>query len=133
MEHIKKKVTDLMLKYETNNPFQIAKAKGIFIKYEILGDIMGYYSHLHRIQIIHINETARARERDFICAHELGHALLHPDANTPFLKRHTLYHVDWIEQEANYFAKELLFANKTITSSEIVNDYGVPYDVAKNF
>ncbi|PAF13661.1 ImmA/IrrE family metallo-endopeptidase [Shouchella clausii] len=133
MEHIKKTVNELTLKYETNNPFQIAKAKGIFVHFEILGDIMGYYSRLHRIQIIHINETTRAKERDFICAHELGHALLHPDSNTPFLKRHTFYSTDRIEQEANCFAKELLFADKTITSSEIINDYGVPYEVAKNF
>ncbi|GIN13147.1 hypothetical protein J26TS2_30140 [Shouchella clausii] len=133
MKHIKKIVTDLMLKYETKNPFKIAEAKGIFVKYEILGDIMGYYSSLHRIQIIHINEKTRAKERDFICAHELGHAVLHPDANTPFLKRHTFYSTDRIEQEANYFAAELLFVDKTVTSSEIMHEYGVPYEVIKNF
>ncbi|WP_138090920.1 ImmA/IrrE family metallo-endopeptidase [Halalkalibacterium halodurans] len=133
MRHVKGKVNELIKKYETSNPFKIATCRDIHINYESLGNIMGYYTQQFRIQMIYINEDTTEKERLFICAHELGHAILHPEANTPFLKRHTLYSTDRIEQEANYFAAELLFYDKTLTSSEVIHEYGVPYEVIKNF
>lgn len=50
----------------------------------------------------------------FTCAHELGHAILHPDASTPFLRSKTLLSVDKMEIEANTFAVELLIPNELI-------------------
>ncbi|MGN7287541.1 ImmA/IrrE family metallo-endopeptidase [Shouchella rhizosphaerae] len=133
MLEVKEKVKYIVKKHETRCPFKIAAAKGIIIRYVALGGILGYYSKSHRFRVIHINEAVKAKEQEFICAHELGHAVLHPEANTPFLKRHTFYSTDRIEQEANYFAAELLFIDKTVTSSEIMHEYGVPYEVIKNF
>lgn len=48
----------------------------------------------------------------FICAHELGYAIFHPDANTHFLKKNTLFSTESIELEANFFAVRLLFSKK---------------------
>lgn len=53
-------------------------------------------------------------EQCFACAHELGHALLHPDANTPFLTKYTYLSVDKYEIEANKFALELLVPDELL-------------------
>lgn len=107
-KHIYKKVAKLIKKYDTNCPFKIAQEIGIHILYENLGSVSGYYNKNFQIKIIHINQNANEDEKRFICAHELGHAILHPDANTPFLKKHTFFTTHRIEFEANIFALSLL-------------------------
>ncbi|ASF30052.1 hypothetical protein WV34_15355 [Bacillus amyloliquefaciens] len=128
MESIAKKVKTLTKKFETNDPFEIAKALGIEVVYEELGKTLGYYSRHFRIKVIHINQNASEKCKVFICAHELGHAVCHPDANTPFLKNHTFFSTDRIEEEANFFAVNLLFssANACVTVEEAVKQYGIP-------
>ncbi|QOK28028.1 ImmA/IrrE family metallo-endopeptidase [Cytobacillus oceanisediminis] len=125
-----KKVEDLIKRYKTNCPFKIAEYLGIQIVFENLGKTLGYYNKNFRIKSIHINENAGDRQKYFICSHELGHAVCHPDANTPFLKRNTLFSTDKIEVEANLFAVRLLFApeyiNQSISLKEAIEEYGVP-------
>ncbi|QBK24967.1 ImmA/IrrE family metallo-endopeptidase [Ureibacillus thermophilus] len=71
----------------------------------------------------------------FVCAHELGHAVLHHDANTPFLKRKTLFSTERIEIEANKFAVELLMPDdfmreySHLTIYEIAMMANVPREV----
>ncbi|WP_141771547.1 ImmA/IrrE family metallo-endopeptidase, partial [Bacillus licheniformis] len=79
--------------------------------YEDLGKALAYYSRHFRVKVIHINQNANEHNKEFICAHELGHAIFHPDANTPFLKRKTLFSTDQIELEANFFAISKKFFN----------------------
>lgn len=105
---IKQKVSYLKRKYVTNSPFAIASELGIKIIYEDLGSINGYYNKVFRMKQIHINRNIPEHMKKFTCAHELGHALLHPNASTPFLKNNTLLSVDKLEIEANKFAVELL-------------------------
>lgn len=130
MEIIRKKVDSLTLKYDTNCPFKIAKELGVQVQYEYLGNILGYYSKHFRIPIIHINEAAGELQQIFTGAHELGHFILHPDANTPFLKKHTLFSTDRIEMEANTFAMELLFSkgdtDRVVSIYEAIEEYGIP-------
>ncbi|WP_371916012.1 ImmA/IrrE family metallo-endopeptidase [Paenibacillus sp. P3E] len=56
--------------------------------------MLGYYNSSRRLQMIHINNTASQQDQRFTCAHELGHVILHPNVNTPFLRRLTL--ILWI-------------------------------------
>ena len=51
----------------------------------------------------------------FTCAHELGHAVMHPKANTPFLREHTLFSVNKLEIEANRFAVCLCYPTAYIS------------------
>jgi Zn-dependent peptidase ImmA (M78 family) len=51
-------------------------------------------------------------------AHEIGHAILHPTVNTPFLKANTLFLISRIEREANEFAVELLMPDYALYSHE---------------
>lgn len=88
---IKSIVEKLIRIHESNCPFQIAKALKIQLIYEELGNIMGYFSRDSRFKFIHINQNLNEIDRKLTCAHELGHAILHLDVNTPFLKLHTFF------------------------------------------
>ena len=98
----------------TRDPFEIARQKHIIITEEPLGSIRGYYSRSHRQPVIHINSALSESQRRFTCAHELGHALLHPKANTPFLHIRTLFSVNRYEIEANRFAVWLLISDEDL-------------------
>ncbi|WP_368780903.1 ImmA/IrrE family metallo-endopeptidase [Alicyclobacillus fastidiosus] len=131
---IKEKVKMLVAKYGTSSPFEIAEARKILIFKHPLGNILGYYTRHRRVQMIYLNSHVEDRHlQRFVCAHELGHATLHPEVNTPFLRRNTLFSVDKIEREANTFAVELLIPDDAVyrnegcsTSREISTAYGVP-------
>lgn len=104
----KQKVDFLCKKYETRNPFEIAKQLDIQIIIEPLGSIRGYYSSSYQIKFIHINQDLPPDIQRQVCAHELGHAILHHKCNTPFLRANTLFSIDKLEKEANRFMALLL-------------------------
>lgn len=135
---IKKIVEDLVKKYDTNDPFEIAAAKNIYVfEQDLHKEIFGFYKYIRRNKFIYINSNLSNEDKVFTCSHELGHSELHPRINTPFLKRKTLYSVDQIETEANRFAVELLLLDKSVyeykesdfTINEIAGIYGVPNEV----
>lgn len=115
---IKKLVTQIIKKYKTNNPFELAEALGIDVLYENLGSINGYYTKILRCKFIHVNYNLDEARQRYTIAHELGHALLHPNANTPFLREKTLFSVDKLERQANTFAVELLMPDSLIQQYE---------------
>lgn len=136
MESITAKVEKLVEKYKTNDPFKIAACLDIQVSYENLGNILGYYNRAFRMKSIHINENASDGQRSFICGHELGHAILHSDTNTPFLKKHTFFSTDRIELEANFFAIYLLFSSNhfegQLTIEDAIGHYGIPRRLIEN-
>lgn len=101
---IKETAERLCKRHHSRNPFELCQALNIIVLYEPLGTVRGYYSKSHRFRVIHINENLSENQQLFTCAHELGHAVLHPNANTPFLREHTLFSVDKLEVQANRFA-----------------------------
>lgn len=126
---------NLAKKHKTNDPFEIAKQKGILVLFEPLGKTLGYYNRYKRISFIHINHSIDEALQKFVCAHELGHAVLHQNANTPFLKRNTFFSTSKIEVEANKFAAELLMPDDLLleyshlTIYEIAMMANVPREV----
>lgn len=81
---IKEYVLNIVAKYQTIDPFEIARQKNIIVLFEDLGNTLGFYNTYKRFKFIHINNQIDENAQRFVCAHELGHALLHPKANTPF-------------------------------------------------
>lgn len=128
---IKNLVDQLIKKYGTSNPFKLYKLLGIAVVFEPLGSIHGYYSRSHRTKVIHINENLSRKKQLSTCAHELGHAIQHPNENTAFLKSKTHFPTSKIESEANEFMIELLF-NQDITIHEAVEKYGIPRRLIEN-
>ncbi|MCQ5364762.1 ImmA/IrrE family metallo-endopeptidase [Anoxybacillus salavatliensis] len=134
---IKQIVEKLVKKHGTNNPFEIASQKGIVLLFEQLGGVYGYHHSFKRINIIHINSELDESMQRFVCAHELGHAVLHPELSTSFLQKNTLFCMDKVEREANEFAVELLlpddciytYRNTDMTIYEVATTYGIPKEV----
>lgn len=103
--------TGICKKYHTHSPFEIAYRRGVHVLYENLGNVRGYYSRTMRQSFIHINQSMSRHQQLFTCAHELGHSILHPNTNTPFLQASTLYSVDKLEVQANRFALEISYTD----------------------
>ena len=97
-QDIKGTVEQLCKKYGTRSPFEIARQRRILIQYEPLGTVRGYYNTAYKQKIIHINSDLDGDQQFLVCAHELGHSVLHP-----FFKAHTLFSVSKMETEANRF------------------------------
>ena len=108
---IKRIVERIMKEHKTNNPFTIADNLGIIILYHNMKNVLGFFNKYKRIKVIHLNNNVPEKLQTFVCAHELGHAILHPNVNTPFLKSNTLYSADKIERQANTFGVELMLTD----------------------
>lgn len=93
-------------RYGTSNPYEIADARNIIVKREELGHIFGYHNYCFRQHFIHINWNLCDELQRYTCAHELGHAILHEDANVSYLMRHSFFCP--AENQANAFAAGLL-------------------------
>ena len=102
----------LCVRYKTRNPFELADLLNIIVLEEPLGKVCGYYNHICKQKMIHINRNLGFESKSFICAHELGHAILHPDSNTPFLKQNTFTVISKMEIEANHFAVSFLYSDE---------------------
>lgn len=135
---IKDIVGDLINRNNTADPYELAALKKIHVIYHDLHhEIQGFYKYDKRNKYIVINGNLHEANQKFVCAHELGHAELHPRVNTPFLREKTLLSIDRIEVEANTFAVELLLPDKAIyehrdvgmTLNEIASLYCVPEEV----
>jgi len=121
MDFIQKKVSELYKKYNTKNPFELAKLLNITVLYEELGEINGYYNSYVREKMIHINNNLDYKKQLFTCAHELGHAIIHPNSSTPFLRKNTLFSINKLEMEANQFAMDLLINDSEF--KELLEDH----------
>lgn len=101
-------------KYKTRSPYELADLMGISIHRCELGTIRGYYSKKFRIKQIVLNCNLTENDERFVLAHELGHAIMHENLNTPFLTENTLFSKNKFEKEANTFAIELLVPDAEI-------------------
>lgn len=123
---LKEKVSKLFKKYKTTDPFELAAYMNIIVIFwDLHEQIQGYYKYDRRNRYIVINKNLSYEYQRFVCAHELGHAILHTRINTPFLTKYTLMSVDKIEREANQFATYLLLYDKNF------EDYETKYDLLR--
>ncbi|MGE7838040.1 ImmA/IrrE family metallo-endopeptidase [Viridibacillus arvi] len=137
MSWIKTITETLHIKHKTRNPFELASHLNInVVLWDLHEEINGFYKYERRNKFIYINSNLNYEKQYLVCAHELGHAVLHPRANTPFMKRNTLLSVSRIEVEANTFAAELIIPDDLIkecdqlTVYEIASLHNVPVEIA---
>ncbi|WP_342475365.1 ImmA/IrrE family metallo-endopeptidase [Weizmannia sp. FSL K6-0777] len=133
---IKNKVEQLTKTYKTNDPFELAAAMNIQLyQWDLHSEIMGFYKYIRRNRFIFINSNLVDEDKKFTCSHELGHAVLHPKVNTPFLRANTFYSIDKIEREANEFAVNLLLYDKNLedyeTKFDVLRENGIPYEMER--
>ena len=110
-------------RYNTNNPFYIARERNIRILYEPMKTTLGVYVRYRRFQHIILNDDLSEGMQHFVCAHELGHSILHADLNVPKLTRYTMFSRDKFERQANTFAVELLLPDELLREHEDCSIY----------
>lgn len=127
-------VQTLCKKYKTRNPYELADSLGIQVFFRNLGTVRGYYYRAHRVKLIYLHNNLPEYLERFVLAHEIGHSVMHPNSNTPFLQT-TLFSVDKLEIEANKFAAELIISDTDLrgyrdyTISQIAGIYGLPVEI----
>lgn len=99
----------LVRKFGTRDPFRIADALGMSVVRIPLHGIRGLYQYMKRCKIIYIDSSLSEMDTRFVCAHEIGHALMHRGCNRIFMDTHTYFSVNRYEIEANRFAVDLLY------------------------
>lgn len=106
------KANELARKYGTRNPFEIIKSLNVIVVFYPLDGVNGFYQYFQRNNIIYIDERLSEAEKMFVCAHELGHMLLHKKSNAIFMDSRTQLNTSKYELEADRFAMNLLVANE---------------------
>lgn len=133
---IKKIVQRLCHKYGCSDPYELAGYLEINIRFENLGTMQGYFHRMCRIKQVVINENLPEQVKKFVLAHELGHSIMHPDCNTPFLQS-TFFSTDRLEIQANKFAAELIIQDMDLmehwdfTLDQWAAFYGLPVEIIK--
>ena len=112
--NIKQKANSLAKRYNSRNPFEIIKNLNVILVYYPLKDVRGFYQYFQRNNIIYIDENLTESEQIVVCAHELGHMLLHKNSNALFMDTRTHFVTTKYENEANTFAAELLIPDSII-------------------
>lgn len=115
MERIKRIARELTARCQTSDPFCLCDHLGIeVLPVELPFKVKGFYGRFLDTPIIYINDgLADELERRVICAHELGHAVLHQDSNAMFLASSTRMVTSRYEKEADLFAGYLLLDGET--------------------
>lgn len=132
-EQISSIARKLAKKYKTNNPLQLSEWLNVDIIVFPLGNIYGFYKYTHRNKQIYINSDLEYENKIIVCSHELGHAVLHPRENCPFLKAYTFSFEDRLELEANLFGTYLLscFIDEDfMTHEQIIDAFNVAEEIA---
>ncbi len=112
MIDIYRRVKNLKKRWGTNDPFKICRYLKIQIRYCDLGEAKGFYKKVLRKKFIIINENLSSLDKKIICAHELGHCLLHSSKDVKNLLEYGNFDKYSIfEDEANEFAAHLLIDN----------------------
>ncbi|MGI6013703.1 MAG: ImmA/IrrE family metallo-endopeptidase [Oscillospiraceae bacterium] len=115
---MKKLSESLVKKFGTRDPFQIAGALGYTVIHVPLIGIRGFYQQVQRCKIIYLDDALSENEARFVCAHELGHALLHNGYNRIFMDTQTHMITSRYERDANRFAVDLLIEDDDLKALE---------------
>lgn len=109
MNKIKALAEEIYKKYGTADPFSLCDELSInTFRLKMPDRTNGLYYHIKGKKIILINDALSPAKARFTAAHELGHALLHPDSNSFFLKSKTAFEIGRFERQADFFAVCLL-------------------------
>jgi Zn-dependent peptidase ImmA (M78 family) len=119
-EYISQAACDTICKTGETDPFHICEVLGILTLFEPMGTFpgacKGFFLSQSRKMAITINRDLSEKMQRIICAHELGHAVLHrKGAGLKTFHDFILFDtVSHYEYEANLFAAELLLRDKEV-------------------
>ena len=115
MQQIVELAKEINEKYGGTNVIETAENSGAKVWFRKLGSLKGFYLCENGIRYIVINEELDERLKEVICAHELGHDMLHRELSGGKIRETTLFlDNSKTEREANLFAASLLISDEEI-------------------
>ena len=109
MDKIERLAGEIKRRYGTDNPFDICDCMDIpVLTLPLPESVRGFFTRIMGTRIVYINEQLPGQEARVVCAHELGHALLHESLNRFFITAATFQVESRYEREADFFAVCLL-------------------------
>jgi len=134
---IKPLAEKLAREHDTRDPFVIASSmKYVLIDAQLEG-VRGFYQYARRRHIMYVDSDLPPQDRRWVCAHELGHSLLHKNLNRIFMDSYTFMTTNRFEREADRFAVSLLISDAELLDftgcsiAQIAECYGLNYDLAE--
>lgn len=117
MYNIRLRVANLVKKYDTTNPYKLAKALNIDVYVlELPRSIRGFFIRPLKRKAIVLNKAMSEQEQLVALCHELGHVRLHKGYG---MLMHKYIRNTKQEAEANEFALHLLSYSKNIDATAL--------------
>ena len=115
MRHILDKAEEILDDFGGKNIFETAENSGAIVWERPLGGLKGFYLFENGSRYIVINEALDNITKTVVCAHELGHDMLHRELSAGGIRENTLFlSGNKTEREANLFAAEILISDDDI-------------------
>lgn len=133
--YISRQVRNLVNRYGTRDPFELCNCLNIRVSYRALGPtVKAYFFCQSRIKNIILNPDESAEMLRILCAHELGHAVLHTEIakSGGFPETNLFQYITVTENEANLFAAELLIDDDELLILAEDREKSF-FDIAKEF
>jgi Zn-dependent peptidase ImmA (M78 family) len=131
-------VKKLQKKFRTKDPFEIAEACNINIRYRDFNELKGMYTVIQRCPYIFLNNSLDEYMEKVVLFHELGHHFLHRHQAVSAFKEHGLYDMSSkLEIEANIFAANFIISDEDVmdnisygyTSEQAAKALCVPHEM----
>lgn len=95
--------------------FETAEISGANVWFRPIGGLKGFYIFENGKRYIVINDALESAIKKVVCAHELGHDMLHRELSAGGIREGTLFlDTDKTEREANLFAACMLISDEDI-------------------
>lgn len=122
MQYIIDKAEEILNEFGGGDIFETAENSGARVWFRELGSLKGFYVFVNDCRYIVINEELDDITGAVVCAHELGHDMLHRELSEGGIRENTLFlENNKTEREANLFAAEILISDSEIL--EGIADY----------
>lgn len=109
MKRAETEAKGLVARWRTRDPFVLCDQLGIHvIECDLPANISGFYQCMYGTKIIYLNSLLGNIRKNVVCAHELGHAVLHEHLNSLFMQESGNFVTGRYECEADLFCAELL-------------------------
>ena len=122
---IERLVGCLLAEHRTRDPLEICSNLDIAVFRRQLLGFRGLMQTVDGVTVIQIAEELTERAAAFVCAHELGHFLLHSGLNRVFLDSHTLFAPSKFENRADKFAFTLLYGAPPLLREDTLYDWQI--------
>lgn len=112
MLHIIEEAESVLKKFGGRDIFETAENSGVNVWFRELGGLKGFYICENGKRYIVINDALDDVLKKVVCAHELGHDMLHRELSAGGIREGTLFlDSNKTEREANLFAACMLISD----------------------